>query len=519
MKRSQLLGRTLRESPLVPDPWTELALRAALIRFVDGQVVSLPLGERVIARLTDIFGPIHLPGQRVQLQPGLVDEGWSEFLQDEIQSYRQLPITLFTQRTVKSVEPAQGLARPSWRRVMQWLRMSTSIEDLSDYQDQWVESVEALWSEVGLAPRWSEWMPSEFGWSYMHENGPDEMLSCTSCRYVGSSVAAQFRRQSGGDENLIEMTPIATPDADTIQALAEMLSIPEAKTLKALFLTGDGEQLVLVVVRGDLDVSIPKISDVTGLRSLRAASEEVIRSGGAEPGYASPIGLDVKASLEDKGLLVIGDLSIEHGVNFVAGANKPGFHMSGVNYPRDFTVTMIADVALAKEGDGCPACGEALAATRGIYLGGWQRLPASIRYTSDEGLDQFTQAGLGTLFIEAMLSALLAEHKDDQGMIWPVRIAPYDVYLVELRCPQEAEQVVRDVEAIGLRVLHDDRKASPGVKFSDADLIGLPIRLTVSRRSLEQGGVEFAVRGKSDRQIIPLDGVGETILAVFSSVM
>ena len=232
MKRSQLLGRTLRESPLVSDPWTELALRAALIRFVDGQVVSLPLGERVIARLTDIFGSIHLPCQEVRLRPGLVDEGWSEFLQDEIKSYRQLPITLFTQRTVKSVEPAQGLARPSWRRVMQWLRMSTFVEDLSDYQDQWMERVEALWSEVGLAPRWSEWRSNEFGWSYVHEKGPDEMLSCISCRYIGSSAAAQFRRQSSGDENLVEMTSIATPEADTIQALAEMLSIQRQRPSK-----------------------------------------------------------------------------------------------------------------------------------------------------------------------------------------------------------------------------------------------------------------------------------------------
>jgi prolyl-tRNA synthetase len=519
MKRSQLLGRTLRESHLVPDPWTEIALRAALIRLVDGQVLSLPLGERVIARLMDLFRSIPFPGQEVRLQPGLVDEGWSEFLRDEIQSYRQLPVTLFTHRMVKSIEPAQGLARPSWRRVIQWLRMGTNIEDLSDYQDQWKEKVEALWSEVRIAPLWTEWSPREYGWSYLHDNGPDKMLSCTSCSYIGSSGAAQFRRQSSEEENLVEMTPIATPEADTIQALAEMLSIKEAKTLKAIFLTGGDERLVLVVVRGDLDVSLPKVSDVTGLRSLQPAREEVIRSSGAEPGYASPIGLDVKASLEAKGLLVIGDLSIEHGVNFVAGANKPGFHMSGVNYPRDFSVTLIADIALAKEGDRCPTCGEALTATRGIYLGGWKRLAEPIRYTSDEGLDRYTQIGLGTIFLESILSAILAEHNDDLGLIWPVKIAPYDVYLVELKCPQEAEQVVRDVEAVGLSVLHDDRKASPGVKFSDADLIGLPVRLTVSRRSLEQGGLECAVRGRSDRQIIPLEGVGETILAVLTSVM
>jgi prolyl-tRNA synthetase len=315
------------------------------------------------------------------------------------------------------------------------------------------------------------------------------------------------------------MTPIATPEAETIQMLADMLSIPEEKTLKAIFLTEGDDQLVLVVVRGDLDVSLSKVTDVTGLRSLRPAREEVIRTSGAEPGYASPIGLDVKASADEKGLLVIGDQSIEHGVNFVAGANKPGFHMSGVNFPRDFSVTLIADIALAKEGDACPTCGEKLKVTRGIYLGGWKRLSEPIRYTGDEGLDQYTQVGVGTILFESLLSALIAEHNDDHGLIWPVKIAPYDVYLVELKCPQEAKQVVRDVEAVGLSVLYDDRKASPGVKFSDADLIGLPVRLTVSRRSLKQGGVECAVRGTSDRQIIPLEGVGKTVLAVFSSVM
>ncbi len=519
MKRSQLLGRTLRESPLVPDPWTELALRAALMRFVDGQVVSLPLGERVIARLIDLLRSILSSAQEVRLPPGLAEGEWSEFLQNEIQSYRQLPITLITQRMVRSIESVQGLARPPWCRAMQWLRISTNEEDLRNCQEQWMKGVEDSWHEIGLALRWVEWNSSEFGWSYVHEFGPDEMLSCSTCSYIGRSTAAQFERQSSTQENLAEMTPIATPGADTIQALAEMLSIPEAKTLKALFLTGDEERLVLIVVRGDLDVSLPKISDVTGIRSLQPASEKVIRSAGAEPGYASPIGLDIKTSFGDKGLLVIGDFSIEQGVNFVAGANKPGFHMSGVNYPRDFSVTLLADVALAKEGDGCPVCGEALKANRGIYLGGWQRLSASIRYTCEEGHDRYTHVGLGTLFLEPILSAILAEHQDDQGMTWPAKMAPFDVYLVELKCPQEAEEVARDLEAVGLGVLHDDREASPGIKFSDADLIGLPIRITVSRRSLEQGGVECAIRGKNTRQIVPLEGVGESILSIFRSVM
>jgi prolyl-tRNA synthetase len=519
MKRSQLLGRTLRESPHVSDPWTELAIRAAIVRIVDDQVISLPLGERVITRLMDTLRSVHPTAQEVGLHHGLLEDGWLQLLQDEIQSYRQLPVTLLSQRTVKSLEPAQGLARPPWRRALQWFRMSTTGEDLRKYHDQWVQNVEISWSEIGIAPRWLEWRSGEHGWAYLHEKGPDEMFSCTACEYLASVKVAKFRRQSDLDDNLEEMKVVATPGADTIRALAEMLSVPESKTLKAVFLTGDDEQLVLVVVRGDLDVSLAKISDATGIRSLRPANEEVIRSSGAEPGYASPIGLDVRESLEEGGILVVADLSIEQGMNFIAGANKPGLHMKGVNFPRDFMVTIVTDIAQAKEGDGCPECDASLTAARGMYLGGWRWLMPSILYSSEDGHDTYAQVGLGTLFMEPILAALLAEHRDDQGMIWPARIAPFEVYLVDLKCPKEAKQVVEALEAIGLSVLHDDRKASPGVKFTDADLIGLPLRLTVSRRSLEQGGVEFVVRGKDIRQILPLESIGESILTVFNTIM
>jgi prolyl-tRNA synthetase len=426
---------------------------------------------------------------------------------------------LFSQRTVKSYEPAQGLARPPWRRALQWLRISTTGEDLRKYRDQWVQNVEASWREVGIAPRWLEWRSGEHGWAYLHEKGPDEMLSCGACEYLASLNAAKFRRQSDLDDDLKEMKIVATPGADTIRTLAEMLSVPESKTLKAVFLTGDDEQLVLSVVRGDLDVSLVKISDTTGIRSLRPANEEVVRSSGAEPGYASPIGLDVRESLEDEGVLVVADLSIERGMNFIAGANKPGLHMKGVNYPRDFAVTIVTDIAQAREGDGCPECDASLTAVRGMYLGGWRRLNSSILYSGEDGHDTYAHVGLGTLFMEPILAALLAEHRDDHGMIWPASIAPVDVYLVDLKCPKEAKQVVEALEAVGLSVLHDDRKASPGVKFTDADLIGLPLRLTVSRRSLEQGGVEFAVRGKDIRQILPLESVGVSVLAAFNSIM
>jgi len=519
MRLNRLFGRTLRQLPTRVDPWTALALRAAIARLVDDQVVLLPLGERILARIATSLRSISPEAQAVILPPGFPEQELGRVLRAEIQSYRQFPVTLLSRHAVRFSDLPKGLARPEWCTTLQWALASASENELMNLGRRWLKSVDAWWSLIGLAPQRLEWQPGCPGWMQVVEAGPEELLTCHGCGYAASQAAARFERQPVPSEVLDEMNLVSTPGADTIRDLADMLSIPESKTIKAVFMTADDGRLVFAVLRGDLEISISKLMYATNSLSLRPAIEEEIRAGGAEPGYASPVGLKGVVDPVEHGLIIIGDSSIEQGTNYVAGANKPDFHFQGVNYPRDFSVNVIADIAAAREGDNCPECGKSLVANSGIYLGCWKPSLISIQYANEDGSYREGYVGLGTLILESIMAALLSVHNDDQGIIWPARVAPYDVHIVEIRCPEEAVVVSRELEATGLSVLFDDRKVSPGVKFADADLIGCPLRIIVSQRSLKNGGVELSIRGEEDRQIIPLDGIGDIISTRLTEIM
>ena len=519
MRLSRLFGRTLRQLPPRVDPWTALALRAAIARLVDDQVVLLPLGERILARVINSLHSISPEAQAVIIPAGFLEHELGRVLQAEIQSYRQFPVTLFTHYAVQFFGVPKGLAKPKWCTTLQWTVVSSSKDELMHLGRCWLESVDSWWSLVGLAPQRLEWQPDCPGWVQVVDVGPEELITCRGCGYAASQAAARFERQPVTSEALEEMNLVSTPGADTIRDLANMLSIPESKTIKAVFMTTDDGRLVFAVLRGDLEISLSKLALAANCLSLRPANEEEIRARGAEPGYASPIGLKRVVDHVEQGLIIIGDPSIERGMNYVAGANKPDFHFQGVNYPRDFSVDMIADIATAREGDNCLECGKPLVAKNGIYLGCWKPSSISIQYANEDGCDQEGYVGMGTLLLEPILAALLAVHHDDQGIIWPGRVAPFDVHIVEIRCSEEAIAVSRELEAAGLSVLFDDRKVSPGVKFTDADLIGCPLRITVSQRSLRNGGVELSFRGKEDCQIIPLERIGDIITARITEIM
>jgi prolyl-tRNA synthetase len=504
---------------MISDPTTELALKASLAHLVDDHLILLPLGERILTRMQQSLLANVPTTQQLVLPPGFIDSYWVETLQGVIQSYRQLPTTLHAKRHLRSHNPPHGLARPMWSSAFQWMEVTTTEEEQRSAQERWLDNVAAWWPLVGLEPQRLEWQPGTQGWAVIHETGPEAILTCPECGYSANRIAAQFERPSHTSEALEEIESVPTPGADTIRSLAEMLSIPESKTLKAVFLTADDGRLIFVVLQGDLEISLSKLAYATGCRTFRPANEEEILAAEAEPGYASPIGLKVKVDTSSEGVLVVGDLSIERGSNYVAGANRPGYHLKGVNYPRDFSVTLKADIACASENDGCSQCGKPLVAMRGIYLGGWQQLASSIRYANDEGRDQDSFVGLGTLFFEPILAAIIAIHSDDQGMVWPECVAPFDVYLVDLRCSEDAATVVQELESIGLHVLHDDRDVSPGVKFFDADLIGCPVRITVSRRSLKKGGVEISMRGEDESNIIPIKNLKNVLQIPFNAIM
>jgi prolyl-tRNA synthetase len=264
--------------------------------------------------------------------------------------------------------------------------------------------------------------------------------------------------------------------------------------------TGEHEEFICALVRGDMEVNETKLANAARADWLRPATDEEICAKGAVPGYASPIGL--------RGIQVIVDDGITASPNLVAGANDEGYHLLNTNIVRDYEPTMLADIAAAGDGDACPQCRQELYASRGVEVGNIFKL--GTRYSAAVGAMYLTADGaqkpivMGSYGIGSgrLLACIAEEHHDDKGLMWPVAVAPYDVHLVSLGQADASDRVYEALQQARVEVLYDDREESPGVKFNDADLIGIPIRITVSARSLAKGGVEIKRRDQSKTEIV-----------------
>jgi prolyl-tRNA synthetase len=265
------------------------------------------------------------------------------------------------------------------------------------------------------------------------------------------------------------------------------------------------EEFIFAIVRGDMEVNETKLTNVTKADWLRPATDEEIRATGAAPGYASPIGL--------KNVTVIVDDAVSASPNLVAGANETGYHLLNTNTPRDYAANFIADIAAAGDGDACINCGHALYTARGVEVGNIFKL--GTRYSAAIGATYLAADGtskpivMGSYGIGSgrLLACVAEEHHDDRGLILPITVAPFQVHLVSLagtdaKIAGAAERLYNALLAAKIEVLYDDRDESPGVKFADADLIGLPIRLTVSAKSIKGGGVETKRRDQKDAAVI-----------------
>jgi prolyl-tRNA synthetase len=354
---------------------------------------------------------------------------------------------------------------------------------------------------------------------YLNPIGEDTLILCDSCGYSANRQIAEFRKIPMETDKMLPLEKVATPETKTIEALADFLGVPKSRTAKAVFLTAtfsDGEMIVerfvFAVVRGDMEVNEYKLASALKALELRPAREEEIRAVGAEPGYASPVGL--------KDVLVVVDDIIPTSPNLVAGANEEGYHMRNVNYGRDFQAEIVADIAAAEQGSVCPRCAQPMQARRGVEVGNIFKLGTHFSesmhctFLDQDGQQRPVIMGSYGIGSGRLLACIAEEHHDEQGLLWPISVTPYQVHLVALAgkagpgtSPSSsisaAEQIYQELKSQGIEVLFDDREESPGVKFNDADLIGLPIRLTVSERSLKQGGVEFKRRDSTEKVITP----------------
>jgi prolyl-tRNA synthetase len=359
-----------------------------------------------------------------------------------------------------------------------------------------------------------------------HPQGEDTYIACSNCDYAANVEAAEFERQGEPPAKFAQLQKVATPDCKTIADVAAFIGVPVEQTVKAVFywFTEPGQadedgRFVFGMVRGDLEVNEVKLVNALGGGLLRAATEDEIIAAGTVPGYASAVGLDVADNLEAPGVLVIADTSIECGGDFVVGANDDGYHFTGANYPRDFAISLLADIAQADTGHRCPVCGGQIEARRGIEVGHCFKLgtfyseATNATYLDENNEPQLIYMGSYGIGLDRLMAVVVEMNHDDDGIIWPETLAPYDVHLLSLgkgaEVTEAADQIYESLRAAGLDVLYDDREASAGVKFNDADLIGMPQRLAVGARGLANGTVEVKRRDGDERTQVPIAEIVE----------
>ncbi len=563
MRIQEVFGKTLHDAPAEAELIShKLAVRAGLVRpLASGIYAWLPLGLRVLRRVERILReemeavggqevkmPVVLPAElwqpagcwqgRFDGEPlkfdnhdgrhfvlGATHEEVVMALADhEVSSYRDLPRILFQiqARYHDTARPRDGLIRLREFTAKDAYSLDRDAAGLEDAYRRIVEAYLCVFARVGLsvipldADAGARGGAEGQEFSLLHPQGEDQAARCDHCDYAANSAIAEFIAPEGVSEAPAEMRKVATPDCKTIADVARFVGVETRQTLKAVFFMHNESAFVFAVIRGDLDVSEARLINALGGGCIRPATEDEIRAVGAEPGYASPIGLRVRAESGGEGIIVVADRSVQMGANFVVGANEAGYHLTGVNAPRDFAVTVIADIARAYDGAVCARCGEGrLQLEQVIELGHCFRLGArcseriGVTYLDEAGQNRPVMMGSYSIGLDRLVAAIIEEHHDEQGIIWPRSVAPFDVHIVTLgkdRTYHERGRLLyEDLRRAGLEVLLDDRPERPGVKFADADLIGVPLRLTVSERALERETLEAKWRHSDERFDVSLE--------------
>ncbi|MFQ6117537.1 MAG: proline--tRNA ligase [Candidatus Bipolaricaulia bacterium] len=553
MRFSRYLLPTLKEDPKDAELASRrLLLRAGLIRPLSAGIYTyLPLGwrvlgkiERIIREEMDAIGgqELHLPiahpaelwersGRLADFGPQLIhfrDRSSREFVlgptheeviadlaRREIRSYRQLPLMLYQVQTKFRDEPRPrgGLIRAREFTMKDGYSFHENMADLDEYYPQVYQAYLNIFRRCGLEPLPIEADPGLMGGTGSHEFmlphdlGEDTFVQCSRCDYAANLDNARAAHSSHNEEKELPLEEVATPGCWSIEAVANYLNVPRWKTAKAVFYKARDE-LIFAVIRGDLEVNEAKLARVLGTAEFGPASEEEIAAVGAVPGYASPIGL------EDERIKVIVDDSIPIMKNLVAGANREGYHLRNVNFLRDFQADQIADIALVRDGDRCLRCGGELRVRRGIELGHIFKL--GTKYSEALGAMVLDRSGkerpliMGCYGIGTgrLLAAVVEQHHDGKGISWPVSIAPFQVMILVLNTEEPAQAELGERLYHKLRgefeVLYDDRGESAGVKFNDADLIGIPLQVIIGGRGMEENRIEIKRRWDGRRREVPL---------------
>ena len=553
MRRSQLFGRTLRETPSEAEiPSHRLLLQAGMIRrLIVGMYSYLPLAQRALRKIENILREEMdaIGGQEIDMplvQPaglwqetgrwemlvgkelaGFEDrfgrklvlamtheEAVTDIVRNQTNSYRQFPLMLYQIKLKFRDEPRPraGLIRVREFAMKDAYSFHADEADLDRYYAQMHQIYLNIFHRLGIDVVVAESDPGIIGGSEAHEfmlitdSGEDKIIFCNGCNYRANAEVAVMQKPQIDNGEPEPTEEIDTPGQTTIEDVANYLGVEKKQTLKAVFYSTD-ESLIFAAIRGDIEVNETKLKNAVGATNLWFSTDEELQRYGLVAGYASPI--DVK------GVKVVVDDSVASTTNLVAGANKPGYHLKNMNFPRDFKADIVTDISMAREGMSCVHCGGKLTEKRGIEVGNIFKLGTkysetmNATYLSQKGRPELLFMGCYGIGLGRLLASIVETNHDKDGIIWPPTVAPYQIHLMYIgkgdEVRQRTESLYTHLRAQGYEVLYDDRQESPGVKFKEADLLGMPVRFTISQRTLETNSVEVKHRTEQEKDLVKLD--------------
>lgn len=571
MLMSQVFAPTLRETPKEAEiPSHQLMLRAGFIRKNAGGIYTyLPLAVRVLQKIERIIReeleargcqelllPIIQPAELWQ-QTGrwdvygeemfrLTDRHGRQFclgptheeiitalVAAEVNSYRQLPLRLYQiqNKYRDEIRPRFGLMRGREFIMKDCYSFDRDQAGLDESYRLMYEAYTAIFNRCGLTTRPVEADPGAIGGNATHEfmviadTGEAAIVYCTECDYAANVEKAELLPPAGAGESSSVDLPVVeevyTPDCKTIKEVADYLQLPESETIKTLLYEVEGE-FVMVLVRGDHTLNEYKLAAHLGTSTFRLAEDDSLVGTGFVTGFLGPINPPAK-------IRVIADYALQAAGPYVIGANKADYHLRNVVVGRDFTADAFADLRQAEPGDSCPRCRGRLAGARGIEVGQVFKLgikyskALNATYLDENGVAREIVMGCYGIGVGRTMAAAIEQNHDEDGIIWPLPIAPFHIIIVPVAYTDPAQKELADklyaeLTELGYEVLLDDRDERPGVKFKDADLIGIPYRITIGPKGIQNGFVELVTRRTRSKIEIPLEEATSKIRSIIGSV-
>jgi prolyl-tRNA synthetase len=560
MRYSQYLLPTLKEVPSEAEvPSHQLMFRAGMIRKLASGIYSyLPMGLRSIrkvetiireemnrARAIEVLLPFVQPAELWQeshrweeygselarfkdrhnrdccLGP-THEEVITDIARKEIRSYRQMPLNLYQIQTKfrDEIRPRFGVMRAREFIMKDAYSFDADEQGVDESYQKMIEAYTRIFTRCGLKFKMVEAETGLIGGTFSHEfmvlaeTGEETIVSCTHCSYTANIEKADFQRQtkSGQPREKGSKKPIQkvlTPEKRTVEEVTQFLHVSPRDLVKTLIFESD-KGCVAALVRGDHEISEKKLKAVWGSENFQLASEETVEEITHAPkGFAGPIGLSVP---------ILADHNIQEMVNFVTGANEKDAHLTYVNTGRDFQVSQFVDIRKFSPGDLCPLCGKETRTDKGIEVGHTFKLGTKYSqamkatFLDDQGKEKEMVMGCYGIGVGRTVAAAIEQSHDQNGIIFPMPIAPFQVLILPVninigQLKETAEQLYLTFSENGIEVLYDDREETPGVKFKDADLIGIPLRVTLGEKNLKKGLVEIKKRRTGEISLVKKEEV------------